>query len=211
MNFFACEGLRLRVTYTWRLFFCLVLASMSLGGCATLNSLSTPTTVTQQSLPLISARTEFNVSGRFSAKRESNQASGQFRYAQKGSDRTLEVFAPTGTPMARIDADASTAKLTMANGEVRTASTLADLLQTFIDIRVTDAQFSSWMQALPLLDAQPDRDAQGRIERFRESAWMIEIGARMDGNAGFARRMRWAFTPENDTEIRWVIDEFSAP
>jgi outer membrane biogenesis lipoprotein LolB len=211
MNTLACDRLRARDVRAWRMLFCSVIAGMALGGCSTLNSLSPPTTVTQQSLPLITARTEFNVSGRFSAKRESNQASGQFRYSQKGSDRTLEIFAPTGTPVARIDADVDTAKVTMANGEVRTAATLSDLLQTFIDIRVTDAQFSSWMQALPLLDAKPDRDTQGRIERFRESAWMIEIGARKDGNAGFARRMRWAFTPENDTEIRWVIDEMSAP
>ena len=194
---------------SWVAFISAVLVSYALSGCASLTAPADNVTVTKQSLPLIAPRTQFSASGRFSAKRDAQQASGQFRYAQKGSDRTLEIFAPTGTPIARIEADANSAKVTMASGETRAAATLSELLQGFIDIRVTDAQFSAWMQAVPLMDAKPERDAQGRIERFTESAWMIEVGSRMEGNAGYVRRMRWAYAPEQSTEIRWVIDEFS--
>ncbi len=193
---------------------CMALMATALSGCALLGIAPTSDVATKQTPSLYVAQTpknQFNANGRFSAKRDSAQASGQFRYEQNGSNRTLEIFAPTGTPVARIEADASSAKVTMASGEIRTAPTLSELLQSFIDIRVTDAQFSAWMQATPLSDTKPELDALGRIERFRESAWMIEVGARMDGDAGFVRRMRWAFTPENDTEIRWVIDEFSVP
>jgi outer membrane biogenesis lipoprotein LolB len=201
-------------TNHFALMLCIVWMTTALNGCALLGIAPSTVVLTKQTPPLYVAQTpknQFNANGRFSAKRESAQASGQFRYEQNGSNRTLEIFAPTGTPVARIEADASGAKVTMASGEMRTAATLSELLQSFIDIRVTDAQFSAWMQAIPLIETAPELDAQGRIERFRESAWMIEVGARTDGNAGFVRRMRWAFTPENDTEIRWVIDEFSAP
>jgi outer membrane biogenesis lipoprotein LolB len=193
---------------------CIASLTLALSGCAFVGVAPSGVVMTKQTPPyyvMQAPKNTFSANGRFSAKRDTAQASGQFRYEQDGSKRVLEIFAPTGTPIARIDADASSAKVVMANGETRTASTLAELLQSFIDIRVTDAQFSAWMQATPLIDAKPERDPQGRIERFRESAWMIEVGARAEGDTGYVRRMRWAYTPEIDTEIRWVIDEFSAP
>jgi outer membrane biogenesis lipoprotein LolB len=186
----------------------LVLAS----GCALMSSPSAVADKAEITKPIPAPVADFTSTGRFSAKRAQSQASGQFRYAQKGADRTLEIFSPTSTPIARIEANAQSATLTLSDGAVRSATTLSELLQSFIDIRVTDTQFSAWLQGLPTSMASAsaiERDEQLRVQRFTEAAWMIEIGARMDGDAGFVRRMRWTYAPEADTEVRWVIDEFA--
>lgn len=156
----------------------------------------------------------FSVSGRFSAKRSESAASGQFRYVQRGLDRTLEIFTPTSTPLARIDATAQSATLSTADGVNRSAATLGELLRMYIVIELTDAQFSAWLQGLPASGdgvKAIERDPQSRLYRFTESNWMIEISARGDSTPPFARRMRWAYAPETDTELRWVIDEFTVP
>jgi outer membrane biogenesis lipoprotein LolB len=185
-----------------------------LSGCAT------PLTTTSNAppavlvTPAIAAPLEsFSVSGRFSAKRSDSGASGQFRYEQRGSLKTLELFTPASTPLARIDATAQSALLITADGATRSAASLSELLQTFIDIRVTDAQFSAWLQGLPSAGSAAsavERDAQSRLARFTEAGWLIEVSARAETGPHFPRRMRWVYTPETDTELRWVIDEFAA-
>jgi outer membrane biogenesis lipoprotein LolB len=189
-----------------------LLVASVLTGCATLAGNAVSVAVGEASAPIPQPATDFTSAGRFSARRGESQGSGQFRYTQNGAERTLEIFSPASTPVARIEANAQSATLTMADGAVRTATTLSELLQSFIDIQVTDAQFSAWLQALPSAPTAAsavERDEQLRVQRFTEAAWMIDVGAWMDGNAGFVRRMRWSYAPEANTEVRWVIDEFA--
>lgn len=163
--------------------------------------------------------TAFSLSGRFSAKTASEQVSGQFRYTQNGSERTLNLFSPLGTPLADIIAARDSATLTQANGSTQTAGSLADLLRTVVDLPVTDAMMSAWLQGLPstagtALDQRAERDAAGRLTRFVEGGWSIEISSRMDApqpRAGAPRRMRWTLAALPDTEVRWAVDEWSAP
>ncbi len=186
---------------------------LSLNGCATQVSKTsaaqnavTPTPVIAQPLQ------SFTTSGRFSAKRSDSTASGQFRYEQRGVMKTLELFTPASTPLARIDATAQSATVTMADGATRSAASLSELLQSFIEIRVTDAQFSAWLQGLPSAANAAnaiERDTTSRLQRFTEAGWLIEVSARTETAPNFARRMRWVYTPETDTELRWVIDEFA--
>lgn len=163
--------------------------------------------------------TAFSLSGRFSAKTPADQVSGQFRYAQSGADRTLNLFSPLGTPLADIVATGGRATLTQANGSSQSAASLAELLRTVIDLPVTDAMMAAWLQGLPSTsDATAikgvERDDTGRLLRFVESGWSIEISARMDAasaRAGAPRRMRWSLAGMSDTEVRWAIDEWGAP
>ena len=164
-------------------------------------------------------RTQFSLSGRFSAKNGNDQVSGQFRYAQSGSDgalRQMSLFSPLGTPLAEINADRESATLTLSNGQVQRAASLTDLMRTVIDLPVTDAMLSAWLQGLPfdpsvLAATTAERDASGAPSRFVESGWEITISARMEGNAAAPKRMRWSIVGQPDTEVRWVIDEWSAP
>ncbi len=166
--------------------------------------------------------TQFSLSGRFSAKTAAEQVSGQFRYTEKDAQRSLNLFSPLGTPLADINATRDSATLTQANGSTQTAASLAALLRTVIDLPVTDAMMSAWLQGLPSTSdaaagAGAERDAAGLLTRFTEGGWDIEISARMDAGQGTQamstapRRMRWSLAGVPDTEVRWVVDVWSTP
>lgn len=128
----------------------------------------------------------------------------------------MSLFSPLGTPLAEISADRASATLTLANGEVQRAASLTDLMRTVIDLPVTDAMLSAWLQGLPfdskrLVAAGAERDASGAPLRFVEAGWEIEISARMEGNNAAPKRMRWSMQGQPDTQVRWVIDEWGAP
>ena len=167
-------------------------------------------------------RTQFSLSGRFSAKNGKAQASGQFRYAQTSpsgtgsTTRQLSLFSPLGTPLGEINADGQSATLMLANGSVQRAASLTDLMRTVIDLPVTDATLSAWLQGLPLdatllTAASAERDSLGALSRFVELGWEITISARMDGPTAAPKRMLWAMLGQPDTEVRWVIDEGPPP
>ena len=177
----------------------------------------TKTVSAQQSLA-----TQFSLSGRFSAKTASEQVSGQFRYTQKDAARTLNLFSPMGTPLADIHAARDSATLTQANGSTRTGASLAALLRTVIDLPVTDAMISAWLQGLPsapdvATNKDTERDAAGLLTQFTEGGWRIEISARMapgpgtDLTVSAPRRMRWSLAGWPDTEVRWVVDGWGPP
>lgn len=153
------------------------------------------------------------VAGRFAAKRGDAQVSGQFRYEQDGATRLLDLFTPSATQIARIEADANGARATLVNGERRDASSLSELLRQFIDIPISDAEFSSWLQGVPRSPSSVATFGRnGKIESFRESGWTIVVSSRFDGDAAFVRRMRWTFDADDASqaaEVRWAFDEFS--
>lgn len=189
---------------------------MVLSGCALPPVASAPNSV---AFPTISVRTQFSLSGRFSAKNDNEQVSGQFRYAQSGANgtsRQMSLFSPLGTPLAEINADGQSATLTLSNGQVQRAATLTDLMRAVIDLPVTDSMLSAWLQGLPfdasvLASTNTERDASGVPSRFVESGWEVSISARMDGSLAAPRRMRWSMLGQPDTEVRWVIDEWGTP
>ena len=193
----------------------MAIATLFLSGCALQPAVS-PTG--SQSVTAGTVRTQFSLSGRFSAKNGTEQVSGQFRYAQSGTDgslRQMSLFSPLGTPLAEISADRQSATLTLSNGQIQRAASLTDLMRRVIDLPVTDATLSAWLQGVPfdsaLLGAKDvERDASGAPSRFLESGWEIAISARMDGNSAAPKRMRWSMQGQPDTEVRWVIDEWSA-
>ena len=197
-------------------FWVAVAALVVLPGCALQPAALVPGSLT---VPHISIRTQFSLSGRFSAKNGTEQASGQFRYAQSGINgavRQMSLFSPLGTPLAEINADRQSATLTLSNGQVQRAASLTDLMRTVIDLPVTDAMLSAWLQGLPfdasvLAATNTERDASGLLSRFVESGWEITISARMEGNVAAPKRMRWSMQGQPDAEVRWVIDEWSTP
>ena len=169
----------------------------------------------------MSVLAQFSLSGRFSAKNSKEQVSGQFRYSQSSigggvTSRQMNLFSPLGTPLAEITADRESATLTLANGQIQRAASLTDLMRTVIDLPVTDATLSAWLQGEPfdasvLALTTTERDASGAVSRFVESGWEIAISARMEGGTSAPKRMRWGMLGEPDTEIRWVIDEWNVP
>jgi outer membrane biogenesis lipoprotein LolB len=189
-----------------------VVCVLSISGCATPSHIESRPHEAQTP---VSAKTaeNFTVIGRFAAKRGEQQGNGGFRYEQHGAARTLDIFSPTATQLARIEANGVGAKATLSDGTVREAATLSELLRQFIDIPISDEQFASWLQALPRdRSIAPANGSDGKIESFRESGWTIVVSGRFEGDAGFVRRMRWTFDAGDAAqaaEVRWVFDEFS--
>ncbi|MGL4232417.1 MAG: lipoprotein insertase outer membrane protein LolB [Casimicrobium sp.] len=187
-------------------------ASLALAGCTTFAQAPLQTDAAEATVAKAFER--FSVAGRFSAKRGDQQGSGQFRYEQNGAIRTLDLFTPAATQLARIEASERSARATLSNGEVREAATLSELLRQFIDIPLTDAEFSSWLQGVPR-SAVVRRASDQQVESFRESGWTIVVNSRFDGDTKFVRRMRWSFdaggNASEDAQVTWVFDEFSTP
>ena len=184
-------------------------AGVLLAGCASLSPL--PGTTASVAAPIV-ARSQFTMSGRFSAKNEREQVSGQFRYAETPAMRTLSLFSPLGTAMADIVAEGGSVTLTQANGATQNAGSVSELLRTVIDLPVTDKTLSSWLQGLPASTvlATIERDGNGWPLRFVEAGWEITVAERMT-NSGAAKRMRWSLAGQPETEVRWIIDEWSSP
>ncbi len=192
--------------------------AVALSSCAVLQ----PSTTGNLPAAGTTLATQFSAAGRFSAKTAAEQVSGGFRYTETNAQRTLNLFSPLGTPLADIVASPDGATLTQANGATQRAASLAALLRSVIDLPVTDAMMSAWLQGLP---STPDiggtnhaeRDGAGRLARFSEGGWTIEILARNEAGqsgsivANAPRRMRWSLATLPDTEVRWVIDEWSTP
>ena len=191
----------------------MALLLLAISGCAVTSQTPTPERLVAAQTALAK---QFFTSGRFSAKNGAEQVSGQFRYAQNDTERTLNLFSPLGTPIAEIVASRDAATLTQANGVTQSAASLADLLRTVVDLPVTDVMLSAWLQGQPSgASAQSmERDATGLPSRFVEGGWEVLISARMEGadaaqNArGAPKRMRWTLQALPDTEVRWVIDEW---
>lgn len=186
-----------------------LLVAALLVGCANLSPLSGTTASVAK--PLV-ARSQFTMSGRFAAKNEREQVSGQFRYAETPAVRTLSLFSPLGTAMADIVAEGGNVTLTQANGATQNAGSVSELLRTVIDLPVTDKTLSSWLQGLPAATVQAtiERDGNGWPLRFVEAGWEIAVTERM-ANSGAAKRMRWSLAGQPETEVRWIIDEWSSP
>ena len=195
----------------------LMLATLLLHGCATpLAPGGSPgITGTAAQATTFPVQTRFTLAGRFSAKNGQDSVSGQFRYVQNAEQRSMALFSPLGTPVADIVANAQVATLTFASGAVRSAASFSDLLRGVIDVPLADAMLVAWLQGLPL--ASPDqhvtteRDGNGLPTRFVEAGWEILIAARMETNTVAPRRMRWTFMAQPETEVRWVVDEWSNP
>ena len=195
-------------------FFCALLVASVLAGCASLPAPSQP----DMAGPTLVARGQFTMSGRFSAKNEREQVSGQFRYAETPAIRTLSLFSPLGTAVADIVATGGTVTLTQANGTTQSAASVSELLRTVIDLPVTDRALSFWLQGLPAAYGHAGRadlsnmelDPSGRPSRFVEAGWEIAIAERF-ADTGGPRRMRWSLAGQPETEVRWVIDAWSTP
>lgn len=196
----------------------LTCASLLVAGCAAPPTIAPTRDVVSQTRPALTA---FTVTGRFSAKTGKEQASGQFRFSQTATQRSLNIFSPLGTPMAEITADGTGAVLALSNGATQSAPSVAELLRNVIDLPVTDAQLSMWLQGRPsvtlVAGARHESDALGRLSRFSESGWEISVSDRFaasDANGNVAdapRRMRWALASDLETEVRWVVDEWKSP
>ena len=205
------EARNARVRWRW----CLPAAALlALSGCAGVATMppATPSTA-PATATMITPRAQFSMAGRFSAKGEREQASGQFRYTETPARRTLSLFSPLGTALAEVVAEGGVVTLTDANGGRQVATSVAELLRPMIDLPVQDAALSAWLQGLPAAGEQAtavERDVAGWPLRFRQSGWDIEIGARQ-ADTGAPRRMRWSLPAQPEVEVRWVIDEWSAP
>ncbi len=203
------------LSVTVRLMASALCVSMLLPACTSVPMTAVPTGFAS---PAQTLTHQFSLAGRFSAKNGAEQVSGQFRYSQNDAERTLNLFSPLGTPLADIVANQHAATLTQANGATQSAASLSHLLRTVIDLPVTDAMLSAWLQGQPSVPSVQgtERDATGLPSRFVEGGWEVMISARMDGadaaqnTLNAPKRMRWSLLGQPDTEVRWVIDEWRA-
>lgn len=194
----------------------LFVAIGTLSGCATPSSRdgnSAPSVAT--SAARHSPRAAFTMGGRFSAQGENKRerASGQFRYAETREQRTLSLFTPFGSAVAEVIANATGVTLTDAQGAQRHAATVSDLLRDLFALPLPDAVLSAWLQGLPASGDEArdiEFDGNGWPRRFVQSGWLVDIGERRVSD-GVPQRMRWSLVASATVEIRWLIDDWSAP
>ena len=161
------------VRAVFALIFLFVLAVLA--GCAT------PLLPVSESAPAESAST-LSRSGRFAMKSEvfgkqPQAVQGGFVWLDRGRLLTLDLTNPMGTVLARVEVGPQGALLQESNGTVTRAAHPDALVRQVLGEEIPVSGLRSWMRGLvaPGFSAEDLSRNDGRIARFRQSGWMIEL------------------------------------
>lgn len=151
-----------------RMLLAALLAAATLSACAPLQPSSAPAAQRQ-------AASAFELEGRMSASDGNRAASGRVEWQHAPAADTWTVFTPLGQIAARLESDASGARLTDASGQSLDAPDADALLPQVLGVAVPVARLSDWVQATPADGAEVrGRDALGRPALVIDQGWRID-------------------------------------
>ncbi len=179
-----------------------------LAGCVSLPteqaaSLPPAPTVNPPNLTPLRQVMRFGLAGRFAARHQGQQLSGQFSHQTDGANTITEVYSPLGTVLARLQVDAQGTTLALADGTIRNEASVAGLVRQFTGLTVQDEWLPYWLRGLPR------EEKPGSSEQFTEAGWQIEVLARHPAPLSPPQRMRWLALDTPGSEILWLIDRWS--
>ena len=160
--------------------------SLLVGACAI--------TPSSQPLPQLSAvPASFEMSGRLALRMGQRSEIAKLRWTHSRDRDTWVIASPLGNEVARIDADATSATLTQADGSGVQADSFADLTERVLGVALEPMQLAAWLHG-----ATPSND-QGWTVTLDEKqpAGAVEIARRVSATRG-------------ETTVRLVVDEYRA-
>jgi len=182
----------------------LVVAALTLGGCATAPPSQSPATAA------IIADSPFALDGRLSARRDRDGVAANFTWIHAPPRDTLTVSTPLGQVLAELQGDASTRRVTFARGDGTTeeASDWTSLTERALGFALPVEGLSAWARggAHEGSAASREIDAAGRTSLLRQDGW--EIVYDYDDGSREPKRIRLTYP---GVEVRIVADRWRAP
>ena len=153
----------------------------------------------------------FDRTGRFALlverrKSEQEAVQGGFAWRDTSSVQRLDLANPLGNTLARIDLQPGRAVLTRSNGAVEQASSPDALVEQVLGSPIPVAGLRYWLQGrlAPGPSEHVEKDADGRLYRFAQQDWRVEL-TRYDNLGPRLLRLRRT-EAARDISLRLVVD-----
>ena len=179
---------------------CLALATVLAAGCA-----SPPRIAGEATGP------SFDRTGRFALSVEhrggkQDAVQGGFAWRDTPSGQMLDLANPLGNTLARIDLQPGKAVLTRTDGTVEEASDPDGLVELVLGSPIPIAGLRYWLRGnlAPGAAEHVEKDAEGRLHRFAQQGWRVEL-SRYDEEGPRLLRLRRT-EPARDISLRLVVD-----
>jgi outer membrane lipoprotein LolB len=182
-----------------RLFLCAALALLS--GCATppKPAITAPGGTTENMANSWPATRTGRISVRAPDARGIVQSwHAGFEFTDSERLQTLSLTDPLGTTLARIEADASGARMTTAQGDQTAYGSLAELTQRVTGVALPDTAWRHWLKGTPAPNLPVQ--AQGRLG-FGQSGFWINVVSRFENSNPRVLEITRPDTPELQVRI----------
>lgn len=175
------------------------IAIAALSACAPLTPVEAPPAAARRPVAA------FDLEGRMSASDGSRAASGRVEWQHDPVADTWTVYTPLGQIAARLESDATGARLTDARGQRIDAPQAEALLPQVLGVDVPVDRLSDWVQATPGVGAEVRSvDALGRPALVLDQGWRIDyLDYATPGTDAMPARMDIS---RGDARIRLIID-----
>ena len=180
----------------------LVLIALAIAGCASTSNISGAT------FPTRTALTTFSLEGRFSLHQQNKNASGKISWRHSGQNNALLLSSPLGQGIAEITTNENGARLTTQDGQTYTAINTETLTQQVLGYALPLTRLADWVRARGGAGGTAERDAHGRILRWRHEGWTIDYSYESD--AAQAPPSRIFAEQAGGIELRLRIDEWNS-
>ncbi len=192
-----------------RPFIPVILASLFVSGCATLQGVDLPDiTDWDNRVEILAGLRRFEFNGRVGVKAGEEGFNGSLRWSQQGDRFKARVSGPLGIGTVRLVGDQGAVELTDKDG-VRT--TLADAerelyLRYGWTIPVQSLRY--WALGIPDPNSQAltEFDEEGRLVQLQQAGWVVDIKSYEEG--GGQQMPRRLSASSTDTRVRLVIDDW---
>ncbi|MDD3354746.1 lipoprotein insertase outer membrane protein LolB [Zoogloea sp.] len=181
------------------------LAALALAACATPAPVAPPVPGAHL---VRAALTHFSLEGRLQVRDgEQNAIVGVDWQHGPGRDEWL-FTGPLGQGLARIEADAGGARLTLPDGQRRDASSAAELAESLLGVSAPLALLPLWVTARLQQGAEVrEVDVLGRLARVVDQGWTIEYPAyATETPESLPRRVE---VHRGDTRLRLIVDAWN--
>lgn len=116
----------------------------------------------------------FAILGRFSLTHAEKTYVGRLNWRHDGPNDTLILSSPLGQALAEIVSDASSARMTQRNGQIQTADSAAQLIESLLGYPLPLDKLVDWLRGSDGRDGQRSYDASGRLQNLQDTAWRID-------------------------------------
>lgn len=120
---------------------------------------------------------DFRVRGRIGGRNGDEGFSASFDWRQAGDRFAIELWGALGQGRTRLIGDDRVVRLVDARGQTREASTVDALMRQALGWRAPVGALRHWVRgrlAGGVADAV-ERDARGRLVRFAQRGWTVEL------------------------------------
>lgn len=200
MTVSSCVPLRTDTQRRRLLFASVGLLGALVAGCASPSRIEGP-----------DAGPSFDRTGRFALlvdRRHAEQEAvqGGFAWRDTAAGQRLDLANPLGNTLARIDLQPGRAVLTRSNGAVEQAASPDALVEQVLGSPIPVAGLRYWLQGrlAPGPAQHVEKDAEGRLFRFAQQGWRVEL-SRYDELGPRLLRLRRT-EAARDISLRLVVD-----